>query len=59
MDRQEGYYWVKFRGVFIIAYYNINIPNPWNIIGYTSFFKDSDFEHINEVRIKKPGELPD
>jgi len=59
MDRQEGYYWVKRKGEFIIGHYDSRIPNPWGLFGYTSSFKDSDFEHINEIRIKEPGELPD
>jgi hypothetical protein len=58
MDRQEGYYWVK--GIWstkhTIAYWDGNI---WLTIDSTLVRKDSDFEHINEVRIKEPGELPD
>lgn len=61
MDRQEGYYWVKrFNHIkHEIAYYWPGIPNPWTLNGYTTHFTKSDFEHINEVRIKEPGELPD
>lgn len=59
MDRQEGYYWVKRYNEFIIAHYIPKLPRPWGLFGYTASFEDSDFEHINEVRIKEPGELPD
>lgn len=55
MDRQEGYYWVKDMTGYQIAYYD----DCWYVIGTDETFEDSDFEHINEVRIKKPGELPD
>ncbi len=57
MDRQEGYYWVKYKDYgYHIMYY---INNTWFSCGKIKIFKDSDFEHINEVRIKFPGELPD
>lgn len=60
MDRQEGYYWVKrfHRVKHEIAYYLPGIPHAWSLVSFTASFKDSDFEHINEVRIKMPGELP-
>lgn len=57
MNRQEGYYWVKYiSGVITIAYW---YDNFWSTIGTDENWKDSDFEHINEIRIKEPGELPD
>lgn len=59
MDRLEGYYWVKYRGRFRIAFYQPNIPKGWSLINSTASYEDSDFEHINEHRIKEPGELPD
>lgn len=59
MDRQEGYYWVKPEGIsFIIAYWD-DEKLCWFLCGTENTFQDSDFEHINEVRIKFPGELPD
>ena len=60
MDRQEGYYWVKIKGNLKheIAFYNADI-REWLLTGISVLGKDSDFEHINEVRIKEPGELPD
>lgn len=56
MDRQEGYYWVKYCKIFQIAQW---FKGFWFIIGDNKGKKDSDFEHINEVRIKFPGEIPD
>lgn len=51
--RQEGYYWVKRHGQWIIAvwlkdgYYG----SYWYLTGTETMFKDSDFEEINENRI--------
>ena len=56
MARQEGYYWVKYEGVFEIAKWT---TFGWLLTGGTPYFEDSDFEHINENRIKEPGELPE
>lgn len=56
MDRQEGYYWVRYDGEFEIALWKHNV---WYMIESPYKYSDSDFEHINEVRIKQPGELPD
>jgi hypothetical protein len=62
-SRQEGYYWVKYKdGPFSVAFWNLNwMSNKpcWAVIGNEDMWQDSDFEHINEVRIKEPGELPD
>jgi hypothetical protein len=59
MNRQEGYYWVKYiSGIITIGYWNTEC-NFWNTLGNDESWEDSDFEHINEVRIKQPGELPD
>ena len=58
MDRQKGYYWVK---QLTSLKHEIGYFNGWywflTIDDIT--FQDSDFEHINEVRIKQPGKLPD
>jgi hypothetical protein len=64
MNRQEGYYWVKYKGEFKIAKYSIfklyeTIKSHWFVCCDPTLLQDSDFEHINEVRIKQPGELPD
>jgi hypothetical protein len=29
------------------------------VVGSEELYNDQNFEHINEVRIKEPGELPD
>ena len=59
MNRQEGLYWVTYpSGLIRPAYYN-GFSEIWDILGNNAEFKDTDFEHINEHRIKKPGELPD
>jgi hypothetical protein len=62
MNRQEGYYWVKYRTGYQIAYWGEYVPGGklvWYVVGSEEQYKDSDFEHINETRIKQPGELPD
>lgn len=62
MERQEGYYWVKelsssaHVGRFIIAKWNGSF---FELHGIYGSWHDFDFEHINENRIKAPGELPD
>lgn len=58
MNRQEGYYWVKKPHISkheICYYYN----GYWLSINNNYALEDLDFEHINENRIKEPGELPD
>jgi len=64
MDRQEGYYWVKLGDRHIIAFYEARqklsgISYNWYTPGEPESLTDSDFEHINEIRIKEPGELPE
>jgi hypothetical protein len=60
MDRQEGYYWVKYKGKYYVGYYDVIHGTPmWSLMGDEYVFEDSDFEHINENRIKQPGELPE
>jgi hypothetical protein len=64
MERQEGYYWVKYEGIFQIAIFEKHIKlsgicTSWYVCGLEKTLNESDFEHINENRIKEPGELPD
>lgn len=66
MERLEGYYWVKRinKPTHEIAWYQINqkmsgISASWYLINDEKCYLDEDFDHINEVRIKQPGELPD
>lgn len=56
MDRQEGYYWVKWNGKSEVAKWT---SFGWLLIGGTPYFEDSDLDYINENRIKEPGELPE
>lgn len=58
MERQEGYYWVKYRWGFEIGFWD-NERSHWQICGRDDDYQDKEFEHINENRIKFPGELPD
>lgn len=56
MERQEGYYWVKYRGVYTVCYFG---GRTWSCHWDEDAINDIDFEFINEKRIKAPGELPD
>ena len=59
MDRQEGYYWVKKKKKhFEVVKWNAR-QKWWERVGIEDTYDDSDFEHINEVKIKEPGELPE
>jgi len=58
MERQEGYYWVKYDGEFVIGYWR-RWCTAFELIGGDAYFGEGQFEHINENRIKYPGELPD
>ncbi len=55
MERQEGYYWVKQDG-FMIAEYKYG--SFWLTMDEVEY-NETDFEFINENRIKQPGELPE
>lgn len=64
MERQEGYYWVKYGDGYVIAQYVITqkmsgLSTSWYLHNDEKCYFDEDFEHINEVRIKQPGELPE
>lgn len=58
MERQEGYYWVTYHGKIQIGFY-VEEYKEWKLIGYECEIYDKSFNHINENRIKQPGELPD
>jgi hypothetical protein len=58
MDRHEGYYWVNYLGEFRVAYW-CDLTEKWYLTDSTYSYDDGDFDHINEVRIKYPGEIPD
>jgi hypothetical protein len=60
MERQEGYYWVKYYDKYIIAEYkNVKGKMLWHIHDIEDSYSDKVFDYINEVRIKQPGELPE
>ena len=51
--RKDGYYRVKYRGVWYIAYSKTLVfPSPrWNMVGNEDDYQDSDFDEINETPI--------
>lgn len=63
MERQEGYYWIKYDGDYVIGYCRMCGMGymVWDILNKPDelILRDSDLDHINENRIKQPGELPD
>lgn len=46
--RQEGYYWVKDNHYWIVCEWD---GYRWWAPGVEDYFKDSDFEEINENRL--------
>ena len=51
MKREEGYYWVKYRGDWIIAEYTHELRPKWYVIGNECPFHEREFSEINENRI--------
>jgi hypothetical protein len=47
MNRQNGYYWVKLRGKWVIATYH---GTHWAVSGFI-YYSDSAFERIYEKRL--------
>ncbi len=56
MERQEGYYWVKYYDAFEIAEWKEGV---WLLCGIDDKYSDNDLSFINENRIKYPGEISD
>ena len=52
MERQSGYYWVKFKGDWRIAFYNRDIKK-WIVCGEPSMYIAAEFKEINECRIDR------
>jgi len=50
--REEGYYWVKLDGDFIIGYYSKRF-NDWEIVGNKRFMGETRFSEIDEKQIKR------
>ncbi len=60
MNRLEGYYWVKYKNEYLIAKWLCASQKcVWVIGGNINPDNDKYIKHINENRIKEPGELPD
>jgi len=51
VDRKEGFYWVKFNGVDMVAYYKR--VNEWYMINAAYSFREHDFSEIDERQIKR------
>jgi hypothetical protein len=51
MDRQEGYYWVKWEREWIVAYWDSPI---WHHPYRDGEYKDSNFTRISEDRLQPP-----
>ena len=50
--RENGYYWVKYDGKWVIAeYYAPNFPLTWGMCNSEENFFDEEFEEISENRI--------
>ena len=54
--REEGYYFVKYRDRWMIAFWEGDDETiyGWNLIGYTNEYKDSLFQEIgNKIELPK------
>lgn len=57
MNRESGYYWVKTKSCWKIAYWSDAkdiYPGYWSLAGRISSFQNEDFKEINEQRIEEP-----
>jgi hypothetical protein len=60
MKREEGYYWCKYEGEWIIAWCNKTISPygyEWDIAGLIPTREDADFDEIDENRITREERL--
>jgi hypothetical protein len=57
MNREPGFYWVKWNNWLIAEY----IDNKWQITGWEDDYTDDDWNEIDERRIEREPEkkLPD
>lgn len=54
MKREDGFYWVKSEGKWIIAECeNRNVSEDWYICGIGCIFESNDFEEVG-AKIEKP-----
>lgn len=51
MKRENGFYWVKRWGVWIVAAYQKDL-DKWEMPGVESFYFDCDFQEIDERRLQ-------
>lgn len=47
--RKRGYYWVRYKEFWYIAYYN----GDWRIAEFDLYFDDAAFDEIDEKRIER------
>jgi hypothetical protein len=50
MKRENGFYWVKYYGSWIVAQF-INRIDGWLLMGNNETLKDLHFQEINEKQI--------
>lgn len=50
MKRKDGYYWVNFRGTWIIGFWEIS---RWHCAEISGRWDDVDFQQIDEKQILK------
>lgn len=48
--REEGYYWVKYGGLWIVAQWQLS-NRLWWVCGYEYSVSETDFEEIDEKRL--------
>ena len=53
MERESGYYWVKWKGKWYVAYYS-DVRGSFDIFSIT--FYDNEFDEINETKLTPPEE---
>ena len=65
VKRPEGYYWVQLKNKWVIGYHFVSrscdggdFDDVWDIgvMGDEQYYKESDFDEINEHRIVEPNE---
>jgi len=58
MNRLEGYYWIRMDDDWYVAEWESRVADIyyWLLPGSPMPFKDSEFDEINETRLKAPNE---
>jgi hypothetical protein len=52
MERESGYYWVKYFGSDRIAFYSKN-ENLWSMVGMTARFRDEQLDDIGKHKLER------